>query len=493
MAIKKFTATGNSTITVVGNSYKLNVGTLPEGLTLMLNEVVLQSGQQVTLTQDSTLTASVDYKPAGTLTVTANNYNSLTYDGQPITSGSTLTVETGSHTMDLVGATNIPTVTVNGESINSLTVNGQQMTPDNLPYSFTPIGGKTNDIYVQGTGTETYELQLTGTNIRTANVDGTNVTLPYKTQITGNKVVTMDGEIYQLDLQTIGAKATKDGTALTTGAPLHKIIDITQDTYVTVDGTHTLTITGTNLESVTINGVQTPIDKLPYTIENSQMTVNINMTGQPPSSVYVSGEYIKSATLNGQAIQVGDNGQIAINFKTIAETQVVTVTGAQPRKYAITWNDNGSTNLYLNGKLVASGSANMIDSDVYVSAESTSIPLIFDTDEATIIEINGKPFREDDFTVNVNSETLIDVNSSTARVTIDYGDNSYVVILPRKIVTLTAPHRNGWIFDTWSSQDVGITSPKMVQTTVDLGSVSEAHIVAHYQQYIMHDKPNFWN
>lgn len=494
MATKKFTATGNTTVTVVGNSYSLTTGTLPEGVHIYLNELELQSNQTYSITQNSQLTSSVDLTPPGTLTINADNYNSVTYDSQPITPGSKLTVTEGDHTVSFVGAASIPTVTINGSAIKGLTVNGTALTTDNLPYTFTPIGGKSNDVYVTGTGVEQYIMTLTGTNIRHTMINGESVELPFKTNIDSDQIITVDGEVFQVDLQSTGAKVTKDGIVVTSGNnPYHQILDVTKDTYLTVDGTHTLTVTGSNIKSLTVNGVTTPIESLPYTISNNKMTVNLDVTGQPPSTVYVSGEYIKSATLNGQAIDVGANGQVGISFSTLAENQYLTVVGAQPRKYAITWNDNGSTSLWLNGKQVASGSTSLIDSDVYVSSESMPLPLIFDTDEATIIEINGKPFRENDFTVNVTTETLIDVNSSTARVTLDYGDNSYLVILPRKLITLTAPHRDGWLFDGWSSDTVGFTSPKMVQTNVDLSSVSEAHIVAHYQRYPTIDKPNFWN
>lgn len=494
MATKKFTATGNTTVTVVGNSYNLNTGTIPEGVHIYLNELELQSNNTYTLDQNSTLTSTVDLTPAGTVTINADNYNAITYDSQPVTPGSTITVEEGNHNITFTGASSIPTVTINGSAIKNLTVNGTALTTDNLPYTFTPIGGKDNSVYVTGTGVEQYLLTLTGTNIRHTMINGEQVNLPYQTNINSDQIITVDGEVFQVDFQSTGAKITKNNKVITDGnSPYHEILDIVEDTYISVDGTHTLTVTGSNIKSLTVNGVTTPIESLPYTISNNKMNVNLDVTGQPPSTVYVSGEYIKSATLNGQSIDIGANGQVGISFSTLAENQYLTVIGAQPRQYAITWNDNGSTSLWLNGKQVASGSTSLISSDVYVAAESKPLPLIFDTDEATIIEINGKPFREDDFTVEVTTETLIDVNSSTARVTIDYGDNSYLVILPRKIVTLTAPHRDGWLFDGWSSANVGITSPKMVQTTVDLSSVSEAHIVAHYQRYPTIDKPNFWN
>lgn len=493
MATTKFTANGNTTVTIQGITPTITVGELPEGLTLMLNEVVLETGQTVTLSENMTLTASLSITPSGTITIGATNYNSVLYDGAVAQLDAPITVSEGNHTLNFTGATAIPTVSINGSAIESLTVNGVEIGDDTIPYTFTPVGGRDNSVYVTGVGNNTYELQLTGTNIRNANVNGQSVTLPYKTQVNNDKIVTVDGEVFQVDIQSIGAKITQNDSVISNGEEFHKIIDITGDTYFNIDATHILTINGTNLKSLTVNGVTTPITSLPYTVRNTAMSVDVELTALPPSTVYVSGEYIKSATLNGESLEIGANGQVGLSFTTLDEKQYLTIIGTQPRKYGITWNDNGSTNLYLNGKLVASGSTSLIDSDVYVAAEATPIPLIFDTDEATIIEINGKPFREEDFTVTVNTATQIDVNSTTCRVTIDYGDNSYKVLLPRKLVTLTAPHRNGWVFDTWSSQDVGIQSPKMVQTLVNLEGITEAHIVAHYQQYLTHDKPNFWN
>ena len=67
------------------------------------------------------------------------------------------------------------------------------------------------------------------------------------------------------------------------------------------------------------------------------------------------------------------------------------------------------------------------------------------------------------------------------------------MVLPQSLVTITAPHRDGWIFDTWSSDNIGIDGAKSVRCTMNLEGRTNATIVAHYQKCITFDKPNTWN
>ena len=98
-----------------------------------------------------------------------------------------------------------------------------------------------------------------------------------------------------------------------------------------------------------------------------------------------------------------------------------------------------------------------------------------------------------DFTIQVDSATELDIFTETCNITVDYGDNSYSLLVPARLVTITAPHRDGWIFDGWSSDNVGIVNPKSVKCNIDLTGKSVANLVCHYQRWETCNKPNIWN
>ena len=135
----------------------------------------------------------------------------------------------------------------------------------------------------------------------------------------------------------------------------------------------------------------------------------------------------------------------------------------------------------------------MISKDVYVESTPIPVPVHFESDDTVRVEVNGRLYTSKDFTFNVNQDTEVDITTETCKLTIDYGDNSYSIIVPQSIVTLTAPHRDGWLFDGWSSDNTGIDGSKSVRCTVDLTGKSFANLVCHYQRYVTIDKPNNWN
>lgn len=495
MAKTTFTADQNKTVTINGLTYSITVPTLPAGVHLFLNEVEISAGDTVALEENSTLAITVDSSETSEITVTYTGANSCTYDAQEIDSGEGLEITPGKHTLSFIGTVSIPPINVNGEGINSFSVNGTQFTPENLPYVFTPKGGITNNIFITGSETQPRDVTLTGTNIETVTVNGTPVTLPYKMTVNESTNVAVSGEIYQLDLQSVGgAIVKKDGVVLSNGSStLHQIVDVDKDTYVSIDGTHTLTVTGTNLKTITINGINYPVSQLPVSITNNKMSVTMNIAGNEPSEVHISGTYIDTCTIDGQAIEVKENGSVDVELQTQESNHFVSIIGSQPREYGLTFNNNNATIIEMDGATVDNGSTKYISDSAYIEATPTAVPVHFETDDTVIIEINGKRYNSSDFTYNINSDTEVDINTSTCRITIDYGDNSYNLTVPQSIVTLVAPHRDGWLFDNWSSTNAGITGSKSVRCTVDLTGKTQANFVCHYQKLVTVDKPNTWN
>lgn len=496
MASLTFSADVNKTVTVNGTLYTLTP-VIPDNLTVYLNEVQLTSGHPVSISEDATLTFTVATAENATLAIATLDSATLVIDGKEIDEGAVYQFEPGlNYTATITGATTIPNVTINGENITSYTINGVAYSASNLPTTFQPPANSTSSIYVTGNAEAgDYSLTLAGTNIGSATVNGEAVTLPYKTSVSEDTTVSMAGEVYQVDLTSKGgATLTQDGTQINDGnSTYHNIIDITKDTYLVVDGTHTLTITGEDIKSIIINGVNQSIDTLPVIVNNNKMSVTVSVNGAQPSTVHVVGNYMETVTLDGTSYPVNEEGSVDFSFTTQEDSHYLNIIGSQPREYGITWNDNNSTTIAMDGATQTSGTTSLISKDVYVEANPEPVPVHFESSDGVTIEVNGKLYTSSDFTINVDESTEIDVNTATCTLTIDYGDNSYQITVPQALVTLTAPHRDGWLFDGWSSTNLGISDPKQVRCTVDLTEKSYGNLVAHYQRYVTVDKPNNWN
>lgn len=496
MAQTTFTADVNKTVSVVGNTYTVNAPTLPDGVTMYINEVAVVPGTPVQITSDSII--QVEAITNKDIVINYQNMESVTLNGENVESGATIETSAlnDTNTLTMIGATAIPAVTLNGQYVDGLTINGVSYTASELPVTFTPPGGRTSNVYITGTGTEAKTMTITGTDIQTAILNGQTITLPYQFTVTQDEnILTVSGEIYQLDIDSVGGVAiTQNGRQITDGSvPFHVVLDMDNDTYLGLDGTHIIKVSGEDLTKITINGNDYPVADLPVEVSNRNMTATLVVSGVAPSEVHVTGSYINDITLDGTVVPVGADGSVNLEVTTQAQNHFITVNGSQPSTYDITWNDNGSTAIALNGKKVTSGSASTIAGNSYVSATPVPIPVNVETDGVSEVQINGKRYTNQQFSFSIDEATEIDVNSRTCSLTIDYGDNSYKIIVPQGLVTLTAPHRDGWIFDGWSSNNVGITSPKMVQCVVNLSGVATANLVAHYQRYCTIDKPNSWN
>lgn len=494
MSTLQFVADVNKTVTVSGESYSITPTNIPENVTITLNEVVLQEGIPVTLSEDSTLGITVD-DTQGYITVLYEDLESCTYDGDHVDTNERLEITSGEHTLNMKGGIEIPQVTLNGEGLVSLNVNASTVSVADLPYTFTPTAGITNSVYIVGSETASKQFTINGTNIATATINGTPVTLPYTGTITETTTIAVAGEIYQVDMTSKGGTViTKDGVIINDGSStMHQIIDIDKDTYLTVDGTHTLTVTGEYINAISINGVTYPVSALPIEIKNNKTSVTVNISGYQPSEVHISGTYIDTATLDGAEVPIGENGSVDIEFETDNDNHFMTIIGSQPRKYGITWNDNGTTTLYMDGAEQTSGTTSYIEKDVYIEALHDPIPVHIESAPDVITEVNGRDYDSNDFTVNISQATEIDITTATCDLTIDYGDNSFNITVPQSVVTVTAPHRDGWIFDSWSSSDIGIESPKNVRTLLNLQGHNRGHLVCHYQRYCTINKPNSWN
>lgn len=492
----KFNADNNKTVTVNGSTYSIKwPDTFPEGLTIQINEVEVTPGSTTQLTADAVVTMESTMPTDTTLTVTYTNAGSVTLDSQPVTNGQNVTLSKGAHTMDFVGASTVPDVQINGSGIQSFTVNGGAHQSTELPYTFTPIAGQVNNVYVTAAGEGTAHINMVGTNIAEINVDGTPQKLPLSMDINGTANVAVSGEVYQVDLTSQGGAVIKNGNAtLTDGTtPFHRIIDITQDTYINVDATHILTVTGEDIKEIRINGLKYEPNELPATIRNRAMTATVDIVGYDPSEIHITGNYIETVTLDGNNIPVGESGSVDLELTAREENHFVNIIGSQPREYGITWNDNGGTNLFMDGKKQTSGTTSLIEKDVYVSANPTPVPVHIEATDDTVISVDGKRWNVSDFVIQVDSATELDIFTETCNITVDYGDNSYSLLVPARLVTITAPHRDGWIFDGWSSDNVGIVNPKSVKCNIDLTGKSVANLVCHYQRWETCNKPNIWN
>ena len=170
MATTSFVADVNKTVTIEGETYTLTLPTIPEGVTVTINETQMQAGVPVELTENATLGISVA-DTGGSFTVNYTNANSVTYNNSPVTNGQTIDVTGDENTLTFTGATTIPSVTVNGNSITAVTVNEQSIPISSLPYTFTPIGGITNQVFFEGSDTGSRQITIAGTNIATVTVN----------------------------------------------------------------------------------------------------------------------------------------------------------------------------------------------------------------------------------------------------------------------------------------------------------------------------------
>lgn len=494
MATMSFIANVDKTVTVQGNVFSITIPTLPSGFTMYLNEVQVTSGQVVQISEDTAI--RIDYTPTPvTLDVSYTNANNVTIDGNTVLSGASLTLAGGNHTAVFTGATAIPSVTLNGDGCTGFSVNGIGFTANDLPYTFQPLGGVINTIFYNGEDIGDHDITISGTNISAITVNNVSETLPFTTTVDENLQIAVSGEIYQVDVSSIGgAKIYKDGEMISDGTSvLHQIIDVESDTFISIDGTHEITVTGEDVKSISVNGVLVDVESLPASISNRNMTATFSVNGYEPSEVHVIGEYIDTVTVDGVSVPVSSSGSVAFELTTVENNHFISIMGSQPREYAITWNDNGSTTIYMDGEEMADGATNYISKDVYIEALPEPIPVHIESAEDARVQVNGRDYNSTDFSVQINSATEIDVTTETCKLTVDYGDNSYSFVVPQGIVYITAPHRDGWIFDTWSSNNVGIDSPKSVQTTINLTGRNNANLVAHYQRIITWNKPNEWN
>lgn len=493
-----FTADVNKTVTVEGIIYNLIPSNIPEGTHIYLNEVELQNDVPVEITADMHLTVTVPTFTAPKITFTTDSLKAATLNGNPIVNGTTYTLEDGSeNTVEVSGATSIPQVTVNGDGVTGFTVNNVEYGVGNLPYTFQPTAGITNQVFFKGEAGAPHTFTLAGTDIETVTVNGQQVTLPYFTAIDQDLTVAVAGEIFQLDIESTPGctiKNSKTGEIISAGtSPVHKVIDIDRDTYLSMDGTHTLTVTGKDVKEISINGVKYPIESLPVSVKNQQMTATVEITGYEPSEVHVVGQYIETVTVDGVDVPIADSGSVDLELTTREENHFINIIGSQPREYALTFNDNGTTVIEKDGTKVQNEVQYLISKDTYIDAISKPIPIHIESGPTISVEVNGRDYTSNDFTINVQQETELDITAETCDLTIDYGDNSFTITVPQNVITITAAHRDGWIFDTWSSSNVGILSPKEVRTQLDLRGKNKANVVCHYQRCVTWDKPNVWN
>ncbi len=493
MATQTFVAGQNKTVNVSGKLFSITFPSIPAGIDITINDITVTAGQPITLTENSTISVVNNIEPS-TITVSHENLSLATVNGTPVLSGQEISLLAGENTANFIGAVAIPAVTVNGDGITQFTVNSVEYDANQLPYTFTPSALVTNQVFMKGEAGEGYSMFLSGTNIATVTVNDVEVELPYKVNVNQNQVVAISGDEYVVDFETIGARITQNGTLLTDGnSQFHDVIKITENTFFNVDGTHNLNFDGDYLKTVSVNGVLTPIDKLPITIKNSKMDVNVVADGFAPSIINVTGNYIEDGVLDGKAIPLDDDGHFAINFDSFNQVHNLTINGTQPREFVVTVDNNEATVIKVNGTTIEDGDSYKTFADVLIDAKPLPIPINFETSDTVKVDINGKFYDTNDFAIKVDSATEIDVYTQTCNLTIDYSDNSYTIVVPQTVVTITAPHRDGWIFDGWSSNNVGIKSPKTVSTQVDLNGRNSANLVCHYQQYLTCNKPSIWS
>lgn len=492
--ITDFIATVNKTVTVEGEQYTITVPTLPSGVKMYLNDVEVVSGEVVTLTANAVIRMEFPTPQQSSFVLTYENQASALWNSAVIANGAVVTPVGSDNTLELIGATSIPAMTFNGSGITGFTLNGTAFTPDNLPYTFTPTAGVTNELFATGDAGATPYLTMAGTNINSVTVNNQPHEMPFRIPVTEDLHIAVAGEVYQVDILGIGgAKIAVDGSIVSDGnSEYHGVIDIEKDTFITFDGTHDLNLDGQYLHSISINGVEIPITSLPATIQNRKMSIDVSVSGNLPSEVNISGMYIQDAILDGVQLPIDDEGHLFYELITSEDSHVLNIVGRQDRQYGITWQDNGTTQIFMDGKLQQNGTTAMISKDVLVAAYPVAVPIHFEKPGTVKIDINGRQYNTNDFTILVDQATEIDITTETCLVTIDYADNSFSLEVPQGRIVLTAPHRDGWRFDGWSSTDVGIENSKSIRTVVDLEGKSNAHLVTHYERYKVWNKPDIW-
>lgn len=501
MGTTTFTADSDKIVTINGKVYNLTVPELPAGVSLYANEVKLEAGQTYPISANITL--KVEAAASGDSTVLFALKNTavaqVVADGGATTNvknGDTFSFVAGqNYTVKAEGATEIPTVTVGGSGLTTVTVNNEKISLDKLPYTFQPLAASTNSVYVTGENTGTNPVTLTGVDIEGCTVNGEEVTLPYTFTPTEPTQVAMAGEIYQLDLNTPGgAKVTLNGKTVTGGnEAYHEVLDVDKNMYVEIDGEHDIIINGENIKSVIVNGVSRDVSELPAYLKNRAMVAHIDIEGYAPSEFHIVGNYLDTVTLDGKDVPVGANGSIDIEVEVREENHFINLIGSQPREYQLSFTDYGTTKIFLDGVQQKDGTVTTISHDVHISAEPKPVPVHFENAETVTIDVDGIKHTEMDFTIEVARTTEIDIDTKTCLLTIDYGDESTSIRVPQQVVYITAPHRDGWIFDGWSSSNVGIVNPKSVRTALNLVGKSEAALVSHYQRFVTCNKPNMWN
>lgn len=493
MATKTFEISRDSTISVEGNIFTLTVPVIPNGVHIYANDVEIKANQPLEITSNISVSIDVPSFVPPTLTVNYQNEQSAIYDSEPITDGQVINVTEGAHTMTFVGATEIPQIQFSANGLTGFTVNSVSHNISELPYTFTPTPGQMNIITASGEATEAPEIVINGTNIDTVNVNNQEVTLPYKVQTYDDLNIAVSGKQYSIDIDsTGGASISRDDINLSDGTtPYHESFTLSDDMRITIDGTHILNIDGDDIKQINVNGVVFNEGQLPATLRTNKMTANVDIIGYPPSEVHVTGVDIISASIDNTSIPVND-GNVDYEFATREKNHFITMTGKQAREINVTFNDTGSTTIQVDGIEQENGTIST-SKDIYVQANSKPIPVHIESQANATVEVNGRKYTENDFTVEIYAPTEIDVETSFCTLTIDYGDNSVTLDVPQSIIYLTAPHRDGWIFDGWSSDNIGIGNPKQVRTTLDLRSKRNANLVCHYQRCVTWNKPNCWN
>lgn len=493
MATKTFEISRDSTISVEGNIFTLTIPVIPDGVHIYANDVEIKANQPFEITSNISVSIDVPSFVPPTLTVNYQNEQSAIYDSEAITDGQVIKVTEGAHTMTFVGATEIPQIQFSANGLTGFTVNSVSHNTSELPYTFTPTPGQMNIITASGEATEAPEIVINGTNIDTVNVNNQEVTLPYKVQTYDDLNIAVSGKQYSIDIDsTGGASISRNDTNLSDGtAPYHESFMLSDDMRISIDGTHVLNIDGDDIKQINVNGVVFNEGQLPATLRTNKMTADVDIIGYPPSEVHVTGVDIISASIDSKPIPIND-GNVEYEFATREENHFITMTGKQAKEINVTFNDTGSTTIQVDGVEQENGTIST-SKDIYVQANSKPIPVHIESQANATVEVNGRKYTENDFTVEIYAPTEIDVETSFCTLTLDYGDNSITIDVPQSVIYLAAPHRDGWIFDGWSSDNVGIGNPKQVRTSLDLRGKRNVNLVCHYQRCVTWNKPNCWN
>lgn len=484
----KFTADVNKTVTVEGEIYSITVPALPDGITMLVNEVQVVAGQPVQLTQDSVVTFEVAPPPVSIaafhIADATASYTDPDGISHNIANESSVILEGGTYDFTVAGTAQIPSVNISGAAMESITIQpgGAVVTADEFPYTYTPQPGVSNSLYLQGTGggENAHSITITGTQLREVTVDSIAVQLPHTFTPTKDTVIAAAGITRRLTLQSQGGTKINDGSTLLTdgNGAYNTVIDMTTDHTLTLDGEHEIITDADDITYLEQNGVR--VTSFPSTARNRLMTLRQRIQGAAQGQLQFAASYIEDGTLDGTPLTV-TNGNIAETIEIGAEDRILTVRGSQPRTYRIHWQDNGSTQITMNGNLMVSGTSSIISGDVFVEAVSTPIPVNFENHGEGVIEINGRPETADAFTYMVSRETEVDIRGGQrCMLTITWEGGSCVLAAVRDIIEIWAPEVPGRKFRMWSSEDIGIENPELRKTILDLRSYDTAIVHANY-------------